>query len=101
MKYSVEVTITAQCTYTVEVEADGDYKAELEAGSRWRDMLPDDFQVDRGYLTDEECEVTQLSWECDECADDCSEAEYSRTGGLCDACDRKFNAEYVDTREIA
>ena len=101
MKYSIEVTITAQCSYTVQVEADSEYKAELEAGSRWRNELPDDFQVDKGYITDSETEATQLTWCCDECSEDCSQAEYSRTGGLCDKCDREFQLKYADTRSVA
>ena len=69
-KYTVEVTITAHCTYTVELEARDESSAEREAEGRWRELLPEDFQVEKGYISDFSTETEQLTAECPECGEE-------------------------------
>jgi hypothetical protein len=89
MKYSVEVTITASCTYTVEVEGCSEYDAENRAHEQWRERMPSDFQVEKGYVTNWDTDTTQLTWECEECDKGISEDESRRNDGLCTACNRE------------
>ena len=85
-KYMVQVTVTASCTYEVEVESSTEWKAEDEASGMFRDMLPDDFQVAKGYITDWETEAEQLTWECEECEKQITESESDRCDDMCESC---------------
>jgi len=66
-KYTVQVTITAKTSYTVEIDTDTEANAETIASSQWRERLPEDFQVEKGYITGWETEAEQLTAECPEC----------------------------------
>lgn len=68
MKYKVKVIIKAEVEYEVEVDADSEHKAEDIATGMWREKTPDDFQVNKGYITDWEVDETeQLTYYCVEC----------------------------------
>lgn len=87
MKYKVEVTVTAQVTYEVEVEASSESKAEDIATGMWRTATPDDFQVEKGYITNWEVDSIQnLTWECEACEKEIPQAEYEKNDFVCDAC---------------
>jgi hypothetical protein len=93
-KYKVRMTITAVCEYEVEVEESSESLAENVAVGLWREKLPDDFQVAKGYITDWESEVEQLTWECVSCEKVISEAEYRDHDEMCVSCeaaDRALN----------
>jgi rubrerythrin len=92
-KFKVEVEVTARCRYTVELEADGEGCAEDDALKLWRSKLPDDFQVEKGYIDDWDTEVEQLTWECTECGAEISQEQSDKGDGLCPACDAKMKAE--------
>jgi hypothetical protein len=66
-KFKIRVTVKAECSYEVEVEASAEHEAEDAAARLWRDRLPDDFQVAKGYITDWETETEQLTAICPEC----------------------------------
>jgi hypothetical protein len=67
-KFKIEVTIVAKCSYVAEVEASDESKAEDIATGLWREKLPDDFQVAKGYISDWEIEDTeQLTAVCERC----------------------------------
>jgi hypothetical protein len=85
-KFSVEVTLTASVTYTVEVEESSESRAEDQAQSVWRSMLPEDFQVDKGYISDWDAEVTQLTWQCEACDAAISEDESRKFDEMCASC---------------
>jgi hypothetical protein len=87
-KFKVRVTVTAETTYEVEVEASSEYKAEREAEVQWREKLPEDFQVDKGYITRLEPESTQLTWECVECNVPILEKDSCRQDEMCLNCFR-------------
>lgn len=94
MKYKVQVTVKAEVTYTVEVEERSESIAETAACAMWRTQLPDDFQVEKGYITDWEIEkIENLTWECTECDKEITGEESNRNHGLCDACEAEWKAE--------
>jgi hypothetical protein len=96
-RFKIRVVVRAECEYEVEVEAPLEHLAEDDATAMWRDKLPDDFQVEKGYITDWDCEeVTQLTWECEECSAVIPEAEWKACDELCLKC---FNTR--DKREVA
>jgi hypothetical protein len=67
-KFKVTINVIASCPYTVEVDAADELKAEDAAAALWRDKLPSDFQVEKGYITDWEAEKTeQLTFDCERC----------------------------------
>jgi hypothetical protein len=86
-KFKVRMTITAACEYEVEVEGSSESNAEDAASALWREKLPDDFQVAKGYITDWDAETTQLTWECGSCEKEISEAEYRANDEMCVACE--------------
>jgi hypothetical protein len=85
-KFSIAVTVIASVTYTVEVDACSESKAEDVATGLWRSQLPDDFQVDKGYITAWDAETAQLTWECAECSTPISEADNRTHDEMCAAC---------------
>lgn len=92
-RYKCKVIVRAQVEYEVEVEAYTETGAEREAFSKWKDMLPDDFRVNKGYVTEIDVdETTQLSWACHECDKDISEGEYDRCDEMCEECLAKEEA---------
>jgi hypothetical protein len=86
-KFKVKVTVTAQCEYEVEVEAATESDAEDRAHENWRAMLPEDFQVEKGYITDWDTEAEQLTWECVVCDKEISEADYRKFDEMCESCE--------------
>ena len=66
-KFTIEVTIKAECKYRVEVDEDNESKAEDAATLKWRDKVPEDFQVEKGYITGWEVESEQLTAICPGC----------------------------------
>lgn len=87
MKYQVEVTVYAQCTYTVEVEASSESKAEDIATGMWREKTPSDFQVEKGYINNWEVDsIKNLTWECEACEKEIPQAEYEKNDLVCDGC---------------
>lgn len=102
MKYKVEVTIKAEVSYTAEVEAASEGEAESLATMLWREKTPDDFQVEKGYITDWEIDsVDNLTWECGECEKEISYEESARNRGDCDACAAEWKAELAMTTQKA
>jgi len=94
MKYKVDVTIRAEFTYTVEVEAPSEARAEDEATGMWRSEMPDDFQVNKGYITAWDVDNTdQLTWECEDCGKEIPEAESRANDDMCEACNAKQKAQ--------
>ena len=88
------MVIKAACSYEVEVEADDETEAEDKATGMWREHLPDDFQVEKGYITDWEAEdIEQLSWECSECDKEISQEESTKNDGICNECNAEHEAE--------
>jgi hypothetical protein len=66
-KFKIKVKITAECEYEVEVDHDSQGNAEDEAMSLWREELPEDFQVEKGYITNWDVETEQQTAICPEC----------------------------------
>jgi len=66
-KFKIKVTVKAQCDYEVEVDHTSEANAEDEATSLWREKMPEDFQVEKGYVTDWEVETEQLTADCPGC----------------------------------
>jgi hypothetical protein len=66
-KFKIEVKIKAEFSYEVEVDHDSEANAEDEALAQWRERLPEDFQVEKGYITDWETEIEQLTAICPQC----------------------------------
>lgn len=67
-KFKMKVIIKAQVEYEVEVEAATEWEAEDRATGMWRQMTPDDFQVEKGYITDWDVDHTeQLTADCERC----------------------------------
>jgi protein-arginine kinase activator protein McsA len=86
-KYKVKITVKAECTYETEVEASSESAAEDAASGQWRDKLPFDFQVGKGYITDWDAEeTTQLTFECEECETAITEQEYRQHDFMCANC---------------
>lgn len=96
-KFMVAVTITAKCTYEVEVEASSESKAEDEATAIWREKTPEDFQVDKGYIEDWDTEIEQLTFECEDCGVPIDEEVSRKFFGQCESCDREFREKYEVT----
>lgn len=66
-KFKAQVTVKAEFSYEVEVNEDNETKAEQAAANQWRDKMPDDFQVDKGYITTYKVEAEQLTAICPGC----------------------------------
>jgi hypothetical protein len=87
MKYKVDVTVKAEFTYQVEVEAPSEARAEDEATGMWRSEMPDDFQVNKGYVTNWDVDdIEQLTWECSDCGKQITESESDRCDEMCEVC---------------
>lgn len=82
-KFKIRVIVKAECEYEVEVEADTESQAEDLAISKDYEMLPDDFQVNKGYVTD---------WEIDEC---------QQLTHVCLECGTEYPAEIETAAPIA
>jgi predicted RNA-binding Zn-ribbon protein involved in translation (DUF1610 family) len=89
-KFSVEVVLVARCTYTVEVEAESERKAEDLAASRDIAIAnTPDFDVDLGDCSYEFPDTNQLSYDCEECgAEDIttSHTDWLAHGYMCSTC---------------
>jgi hypothetical protein len=100
-KYKVEVTVKAEVTYTVEVEASSERKAEDLAAGMWREKTPDDFQVAKGYITDWQTEAEQQTHDCEECGKEyavttaaaLSTEAWKEDQDYCAECGAKIQAE--------
>lgn len=67
-KFKIAVKIKAEFEYEVEVDARREFEAEDKATGMWAEMLPSDFQVNKGYITDWDVENTQqLTYVCEDC----------------------------------
>jgi predicted RNA-binding Zn-ribbon protein involved in translation (DUF1610 family) len=66
-KFKIRVTIKAECTYEVEMDESTEAKAEDAATLIWREKVPEDFQVEKGYITNWELETEQLTAICPDC----------------------------------
>jgi hypothetical protein len=101
-KFKVKVTIKAECSYEIEMDTDTEARAEDDATKLWRQKLPDDFQIEKGYITDWETETEQLTAVCPRCgtehaiptagkseADSCWYEDYD----YCKPCGAKIEAE--------
>jgi hypothetical protein len=66
-KFKVKVKVIAACEYEVEMDTDTEAQAENGACGQWREKLPDDFQIDKGYITKCEVEAEQLTAVCPGC----------------------------------
>jgi hypothetical protein len=66
-KFKIKVRVVAACEYEVEIDHDTEAKAEDEATRIWRDKIPSDFQVEKGYITDWEVETEQQTAICPDC----------------------------------
>jgi len=84
--FKVRVKVQAECEYEVEVDAASEDKAEGEAAGMWRTKLPEDFQIEKGYISKVETETEQLSWECVECNAPLTEQQYRSQDELCLGC---------------
>jgi predicted RNA-binding Zn-ribbon protein involved in translation (DUF1610 family) len=66
-KFKIKVKVTAECEYEVEVERETLRDAEDAAVGVWRDKLPSDFQIDKGYITDWDVDGEQQTADCPDC----------------------------------
>jgi hypothetical protein len=66
-KFTAKVRIIAESSYEVEIDTDTEANAESEARGMWREKLPGDFQVARGYISNVEVETEQLTADCPRC----------------------------------
>lgn len=92
-KYKVTVTVKAEFQYTVEldIESNREMDAEKEAIARWKAELPDDFRVNKGYVSEIEVDNTEtLTHTCERCG-----AEYPM-----DITDKEFAARFPDVQPI-
>lgn len=65
-KFRVTVTVVKEETYTVEIDANDEHKAEDMACGMWREKTGENFQVDKpsNWTIDE---TEQLTFNCEEC----------------------------------
>jgi hypothetical protein len=98
-RFKVKVIVKAQCEYTVEVDAENDQKAERAALSLDQRELPRDFRVNSGYITDYDCDVEQVSWNCIECGAEISEEQSDKNDDMCPDCIAAYDASEALTRE--
>jgi hypothetical protein len=66
-KFKVKVKLTAAYEYELEIDHASENKAQQEAANKWRDQLPDDFQVSKDYITDWDIESEQQTAICPDC----------------------------------
>jgi len=84
-KYKVVVKVKAEVEYEVEIEdADSERDAEEQAINQWRTKLPEDFQVEKGYIQSWEAEAEQLTWECHECGEEITREQYLNFDEMCE-----------------
>ena len=98
-RFNVRVIIKAQCEYTVEVDADNARKAERAALSPDQCKLPSDFRVNSGYITDCDCDVVQVSWNCCECGAEITKEQSDKNDDMCPDCIAAYDASEALTRE--
>ena len=89
-KFRVEVTVTKSDTYTMEVEADSEGKAERDAELAWRDHASENFQVDKPDTWKSETE--QLSWNCVECGVEITKEQNRKGDEMCEKCVAAYDA---------
>lgn len=95
-KFRVKVKIIAECEYTLDVEHETDFGAEDAALNQWRDKLPSDFQVDKGYITGWETEAEQQTAVCPDCGLEHTLADancWPEDPDYCKPCGAKIEAE--------
>ncbi len=87
--YRVVVELTARFEYEVEIEVEGNAnyrEAEEAAINLWREKMPVDFQVEKGYITQWEAEAEQKSWQCAECGVEIDSDLYDYKDQMCESC---------------
>jgi hypothetical protein len=90
-KFKVKVSITAMCEYEVELDTDNEDQAEDCALKLWREKTPEDFQVEKGYITDWEVEAEQISATCPDCNKEHAMADsWSEDRDYCKECGAKI-----------
>lgn len=90
-KFKVKVKIHAECEYEVEMDTDTEDQAEDRALKLWREKTPEDFQVEKGYITDWEVEAEQLTAECPDCNKEHTMADsWSEDQAYCKPCGAKI-----------
>ena len=90
-KFKVKVTIKAECEYEVEVDSENEDQAEDCALKMWREKVPEDFQVEKGYITDWDIEAEQLTAVCPDCNSEHAMADgWSEDGAYCKSCGAKI-----------
>ena len=94
-RFKVVVIVKAECQYECEVEAEAEHEAENKAISLDRELLPSDFQVEKGYINDWDVETTQLTWECVECGKEISEQQWRKGDELCPVCFTTVDCEPI------
>lgn len=93
-KFKVKVKVTAACEYEVEVHTSTKAQSENTATGLWREKLPEDFQVEKGYITDWEIETEQLTAECPDCNTEHTMADsWSEDRDYCKSCGAKIETE--------
>jgi hypothetical protein len=85
-RYKVRVKVRAEAEYEVEVDEANEDRAEAAAAVLWSTKLPEDFQVEKGYISEVETETEQLTWECVECEAPMTEQQYRSQDELCLRC---------------
>lgn len=86
MQYKVRVKVIAEIEYEVTVDCASESRAESEAVNRYRRELPDDFQVDKIYITNFETDAEQLTFECHECGAAITQDTYRTKDEMCHIC---------------
>lgn len=69
-KWNVRVKVMAEVEYEAEVEtgSNSETEADRAAFALWREKLPEDFQVNKGYITEINVEETeQITATCERC----------------------------------
>jgi hypothetical protein len=92
-KFKIDITVVAACTYTVEMDYPNEDRANDEAVALWREQLPEDFQVDKGYITDWQIDTRQLTWNCVGCGAEIAEQQDREQDEMCAACFAKAEVE--------
>lgn len=97
-KFKAKVTIKAEYEYEAEVEEDTEAKAEDTASRQWREKMPEDFQVEKGYITELSVEAEQQTDICPDCgtehtiptADNTEADSWSEDYEYCKPCGAKI-----------
>lgn len=95
MKYRVPVTVMARSSYTVEVEAPNERKAEEAAIEQWRQHTSSDFQV--ADIDEAQAEAEQISWNCEgPCGKEITYEEWAKGDSWCLSCVAKEEAHCAE-----